>query len=107
MYLVFAISAGVIGGILSILMRMELQFPGQQIFANAHIFNVVVTAHGLIMIFFTLMPALMGGFGNWMVPLMIGAIITCAIADHLAIWTPLAVLLMLGAQITLRAQEPT
>jgi cytochrome c oxidase subunit 1 len=73
MYLVFAISAGVVGGILSILMRMELQFPGQQIFANAHIFNVVVTAHGLIMIFFTLMPALMGGFGNWMVPLMIGA----------------------------------
>jgi cytochrome c oxidase subunit 1 len=73
MYLVFAISAGVIGGAFSILIRMELQEPGLQIFSNPHYFNVVVSAHGLTMIFFVLMPALIGGFGNWMVPLMIGA----------------------------------
>ena len=71
MYLVFAIIAGVIGGGLSILIRMELQEPSLQIFSNPHYFNVV--AHGLTMIFFVLMPALIGGFGNWMVPLMIGA----------------------------------
>src|SRR6185369_13929355 len=73
MYLVFAITAGVIGGGLSILIRMELQEPSLQIFSNPHYFNVVVSAHGLTMIFFVLMPALIGGFGNWMVPLMIGA----------------------------------
>ena len=73
MYLVFAITAGLIGGILSILIRMELQGPGLQIFSNPHYFNVVVSAHGLTMIFFVLMPALIGGFGNWMVPLLIGA----------------------------------
>jgi cytochrome c oxidase subunit I len=73
MYFVFAIFAGLIGGIISVVIRMELQHPGLQIFTSPHIYNVFVTGHGLIMIFFTLMPAMMGGFGNWMVPLMIGA----------------------------------
>jgi cytochrome c oxidase subunit I len=90
MYLVFAIMGGVIGGILSIVMRMELQEPGIQYFhglasimygvdADAaidqgkHLYYVFTSAHGLIMIFFMVMPALIGGFGNWMVPLMIGA----------------------------------
>src|SRR5437879_9296779 len=65
MYLVFAICAGVVGGFLSIGIRMELQHPEIQFFTNTHTYNVFVTGHGLIMIFFTLMPAMMGGFGNW------------------------------------------
>ncbi|MEA2981343.1 MAG: cytochrome c oxidase subunit, partial [Alphaproteobacteria bacterium] len=73
MYLVFAMVAGVIGGFMSIAIRMELQFPGLQVFHDSHQFNVFTTAHGLIMIFFMVMPALIGGFGNWIVPLMIGA----------------------------------
>ena len=73
MYLLFAITAGLIGGFLSVMMRMELQEPGLQFFANGQMFNVFVTAHGLIMVFFTVMPAMIGGFGNWFVPLMIGA----------------------------------
>jgi cytochrome c oxidase subunit 1 len=81
LYLIFAIVAGLIGGALSVMMRMELQEPGLQIFTHLaenpdearEIFNVFISAHGLIMIFFMVMPALIGGFGNWFVPLMIGA----------------------------------
>jgi cytochrome c oxidase subunit I len=73
MYLVFAMMSGIVGAVLSVAMRMELQEPGLQIFHDAHMFNVFTTAHGLIMIFFMVMPAMIGGFGNWIVPLMIGA----------------------------------
>jgi len=74
LYLGFAIAAGLIGGLMSIVIRSELAAPGLQIFVdNPQGYNVFVTAHGLIMIFFVLMPALIGGFGNWMVPLLIGA----------------------------------
>ncbi|MFK0208861.1 cytochrome c oxidase subunit I [Agrobacterium sp. NPDC090283] len=90
LYLIFAIIAGIVGGGLSVVMRMELQEPGIQIFhglasmvygfegdaaidGGKHMFNVFTTAHALIMIFFMVMPALIGGFANWMIPIMIGA----------------------------------
>jgi len=69
LYLSSAFIAGVIGLILSVIFRLELMLFTD----NPHLFNVFVTAHGLIMVFFFIMPALIGGFGNWMVPLMIGA----------------------------------
>jgi cytochrome c oxidase subunit 1 len=80
MYLVFAIIAGLIGTLFSVLMRLELQDPGLDLAMfgtddapNGQYWNVVISAHALIMIFFMVMPAMIGGFGNWFVPLMIGA----------------------------------
>ncbi|MBM3560134.1 MAG: cytochrome c oxidase subunit I [Alphaproteobacteria bacterium] len=72
-YLVLAFVAALVGGGMSWLIRLELGEPGLQFIEDAHFYNVLVTAHGLIMVFFVVMPALIGGFGNWMVPLMIGA----------------------------------
>ena len=73
LYMIFAVVAGLIGGAMSVLMRLELMHPGLQYFHNGQQWNVIITAHGLIMVFFTVMPALIGGFGNWFIPLMIGA----------------------------------
>lgn len=79
LYLIFAIIAGLIGGLFSVIMRYELQNSGIDFFVNpdgspdGQLWNVFITAHGLIMVFFTVMPALIGGFGNWFVPMMIGA----------------------------------
>jgi cytochrome c oxidase subunit 1 len=73
LYLILSMACGVLGTGLSVALRMELQEPGLQIFADPGLYNVVATGHGLVMIFFVIMPALIGGFGNWFIPIMIGA----------------------------------
>ena len=73
LYIIFALTAGLIGGFFSLLMRAELASPGLDIVSDGQAWNVLITAHGLLMVFFVVMPALIGGFGNWFIPLMIGA----------------------------------
>jgi len=73
MYIVLAIIAALIGGGMSWYIRLELAEPGIQYIEDLQFYNVLVTAHGFLMVFFVVMPAMIGGFGNWFVPLMIGA----------------------------------
>jgi len=73
LYLAFSILMGVVASIYSIIIRIELSYPGVQLFSSPQVYNSVVTAHGLLMIFFVVMPAMIGGFGNWFVPIMLGA----------------------------------
>jgi cytochrome c oxidase subunit 1 len=74
LYIIYAIVGGMVGSGISIIMLLELAAPGNAFLGgNHHLYNVLITAHGLLMIFFMVMPGLIGGFGNWLLPVMIGA----------------------------------
>ncbi|MFC5520362.1 cytochrome c oxidase subunit I [Polaromonas jejuensis] len=72
-YACIAIAVGLVGLVLSNLMRLQLGFPGQFEFINIERYYQFVTMHGMIMVIYLLTALFLGGFGNYMIPLMVGA----------------------------------
>ncbi len=87
LYLWFSVTMFMVGGVLALLLRMELFRPGLQYFAP-ELYNQFVTMHGLIMVFGAIMPAFVG-FANWMVPLQVGAgDMAFARMNNFSFWLP-------------------
>ena len=72
-YFLLATFTGIVGLILSWLMRLQLGFPELASFMTAEHYYQFVTMHGMIMVVFFLTALFLGGFGNYLIPLMTGA----------------------------------
>jgi len=73
-YFYFSLISGLSGAFLAILIRLELSHPGSPFFrGNSLLYLQVVTTHGLIMVFFVVVPLIFGFFGNFLLPLHIGS----------------------------------
>ena len=72
-YALTAIFAGLVALVLSALMRMQIGFPGSLEFMDPNTYYQAMTMHGMIMVIYLLTALFLGGFGNYLIPLMVGA----------------------------------
>ena len=72
MYLFAILVFFIVGGIFATLIRLEHLTPSQTIM-TAQMYNITFTLHGSIMVFLFIIPGILASFGNFLVPLMIGA----------------------------------
>jgi cytochrome c oxidase subunit 1 len=97
-YAVTALSIGLVALVLSWLMRIQLAFPGALSFIDAHFYYQMITMHGMIMVIYLLTALFLGGFGNYLIPLMLGARdMVFPYANMLSYWIYLLAVLVLVA----------
>merc|ERR1711901_89 len=74
-YLLSAFIFGISGTLISVLIRIELYSSGNRIISpeNQNFYNISISLHGFLMIFFLVMPGLFGGFGNYFAPIFQGS----------------------------------
>lgn len=73
-YFYFSMVTGLSGAGLATMIRLELAYPGSTFFKGDSLrYLQVITAHGLIMVFFVVVPILFGGFANFFIPYHIGS----------------------------------
>jgi len=99
LYLMLGLFTGLLGTAFSILIRLELSAPGSQFLAGNHqLFNVMTTTHGIMMIYFMVVPT-MAGFANYMAPVLVGAPdMAFPRLNNVSFWLlPPAVLLLLAS----------
>jgi cytochrome c oxidase subunit 1 len=96
LYFLFGFFSGIVGLRLSMLIRLELTKPGRFL-NNGQLYNSILTAHALIIIFFMVIPIIIGGFGNFILPLILGAPdIRYPRLNNLSFWLlPVALVLIL------------
>ncbi|MCW3477948.1 cytochrome c oxidase subunit I [Neisseriaceae bacterium JH1-16] len=97
-YTITAILIGLVGLVLSNLMRLQLGFPGRFAFIDAQHYYQFVTMHGMIMVIYLLTALFLGGFGNYLIPLMVGARdMVFPFLNMLSYWVYLVAVLVLVA----------
>ncbi|NTE83988.1 cytochrome c oxidase subunit I [Agrobacterium tumefaciens] len=97
-YFLTAIAIGMVALVLSWLMRLQLAFPGYFSFIDAEHYYQFITMHGMIMVIYLLTALFLGGFGNYLIPLMLGARdMVFPYANMLSYWLYLSAVLVLVA----------
>ncbi len=97
-YTITAIAVGLLGLVLSDLMRLQLGFPGRFAFIDPARYYQFMTMHGMIMVIYLLTALFLGGFGNYLIPLMLGARdMVFPFMNMLSYWTYLLSVLILLA----------